>query len=41
MEVSAFKPNALAGLRGPTPLLRLQSDLRLVALPRVGLLAAF
>ncbi|WP_259314344.1 RNA polymerase sigma factor [Capillimicrobium parvum] len=41
MEVSAFKPHALAGLRGPTPLLRLQSDERLVALTRRGNQAAF
>src|SRR3954452_4266656 len=41
MEVSAFKPNALHGLRGPTPLLRLQSDERLVALTRRGNQAAF
>src|SRR4051812_7943287 len=41
MEVSAFKPNALSGLRGPTPLLRLQSDERLVALTRRGNQAAF
>lgn len=41
MEVSAFKPTALAGLRGPTPLLRLQSDERLVALTRRGNQAAF
>jgi RNA polymerase sigma factor (sigma-70 family) len=41
MEVSAFKPNALAGLRGPTPLLRLQSDERLVVLTRRGNQAAF
>src|SRR4051812_25284926 len=41
MEVSAFKPNALHGLRGPTPLLRLQSDERLVVLTRRGNQAAF
>ncbi len=41
MEVSALKPNALSGLRGPTPLLRLQSDERLVALTRRGNQAAF
>jgi len=41
MEVSALKPNALHGLRGPTPLLRLQSDERLVALTRRGNQAAF
>src|SRR3954452_8128612 len=40
MEVSAFKPNALHGLRGPTPLLRLQSDQRLVVLTRRGNQAA-
>jgi RNA polymerase sigma factor (sigma-70 family) len=41
MEVSAFKPHGLSGLRGPTPLLRLQSDERLVALTRRGNQAAF
>lgn len=41
MEVSALKPAGLAGLRGPTPLLRLQSDERLVALTRRGNQAAF
>ncbi|HEY7961252.1 MAG TPA: RNA polymerase sigma factor [Solirubrobacteraceae bacterium] len=41
MEVSALKPNALAGLRGPGPLLRLQSDERLIALTRRGQHAAF
>ncbi len=41
MEVSAFKPTALSGLRGPTPLLRLQSDERLVVLTRRGNQAAF
>jgi RNA polymerase sigma factor (sigma-70 family) len=41
MEVSAFKPHGLSGLRGPTPLLRLQSDERLVVLTRRGNQAAF
>jgi RNA polymerase sigma factor (sigma-70 family) len=41
MEVSAFKPHGLTGLRGPTPLLRLQSDERLVALTRRGNQSAF
>jgi RNA polymerase sigma factor (sigma-70 family) len=41
MEVSAFKPHGLSGLRGPTPLLRLQSDERLVALTRRGNQSAF
>lgn len=41
MEVSAFKPHGLAGLRGPTPLLRLQSDERLVVLTRRGNQSAF
>src|SRR5882724_8964670 len=40
MEVSALKQPGLA-LRGPTPLLRLQSDERLVALTRRGNEAAF
>lgn len=41
MEVSALKPAPLAGLRGPSPLLRLQSDERLIALIRRGQHAAF
>ncbi|HEV3001408.1 MAG TPA: sigma-70 family RNA polymerase sigma factor [Solirubrobacteraceae bacterium] len=41
MEASALKPAAAAGLRGPTPLLRLQSDERLIALVRRGNHAAF
>ncbi len=41
MEVSALKPQAIAGLRGPTPLLRLQSDERLVVLTRRGNQSAF
>ncbi len=41
MEVSALKPNTLSGLRGPSPLLRLQSDERLIALTRRGQHAAF
>jgi RNA polymerase sigma factor (sigma-70 family) len=41
MEVSALKHSGLTGLRGPTPLLRLQSDERLVALTRRGNQGAF
>ena len=43
MEVSALKPTALPGLRGPSSLslLRLQSDDRLIALVRRGQHAAF
>lgn len=41
MEVSALKNSALPGLRGPTPLLRLQSDERLVAMVRRGQQSAF
>ena len=42
MEVSSLTHNpTLAGLRGPSPLLRLQSDERLVALTRRGQPAAF
>ncbi len=41
MEVSALTPNVLSGLRGPSPLLRLQSDERLIALTRRGQHAAF
>src|SRR4051794_41353196 len=40
MEVSALRQPGVA-LRGPTPLLRLQSDERLVALTRRGNQAAF
>ena len=40
MEVSALRHPGLA-LRGPTPLLRLQSDERLVAMTRRGNQAAF
>ena len=36
MEVSALRYVGREGLRGPTPLLRLQSDERLVALTRRG-----
>jgi RNA polymerase sigma factor (sigma-70 family) len=36
VEVSALKLHGAAGLRGPTPLLRLQGDERLVALTRRG-----
>src|SRR4051812_44948344 len=41
VEVSALKIHGAAGLRGPTPLLRLQGDERLVALTRRGNQAAF
>jgi len=41
MEVSALKYNGLPGLRGPTPLLRLQSDERLIGLIRRGHHSAF
>src|SRR3954462_9306661 len=41
MEVSALRHPAGLGVRGPTPLLRLQSDERLVALTRRGNQAAF
>jgi RNA polymerase sigma factor (sigma-70 family) len=41
LEVSALKAPALTGLRGPLPLLRLQSDERLVALVRRGHHSAF
>ena len=41
MEVSALKQNTLPGLRGPSPLLKLQSDERLIALVRRGQHAAF
>ncbi|HEX4110073.1 MAG TPA: RNA polymerase sigma factor [Solirubrobacteraceae bacterium] len=41
MEVSALKHSGLSGLRGPLPLLRLQSDERLVALARRGHHSAF
>ncbi|MDQ3678762.1 MAG: sigma-70 family RNA polymerase sigma factor, partial [Actinomycetota bacterium] len=41
MEVSALKHAAPIGLRGPTPLLRLQSDERLIVLVRRGNQAAF
>src|SRR3954451_22959618 len=41
MEVSALKIHGAAGLRGPTPLLRLQGDERLVALTRRGNQAAY
>jgi RNA polymerase sigma factor (sigma-70 family) len=41
VEVSALKPTALTGLRGPASLLRLQSDERLIALTRRGQHAAF
>jgi len=42
VEVSSLTHNpTLAGLRGPSPLLRLQSDERLVALTRRGQPAAF
>lgn len=41
MEVSALKPAALPTPRGPSPLLRLQSDERLIAMVRRGQHAAF
>src|SRR5438445_8962209 len=41
MEVSAFKYTGSIGLHGRTPLLRLQSDERLIALVRRGNHAAF
>ena len=41
MEVSALRHVGRDGLRGPTPLLRLQSDERLVALTRRGNQAAY
>jgi RNA polymerase sigma factor (sigma-70 family) len=41
VEVSALKPTAVSGLRGPSPLLRLQSDERLITLTRRGQHAAF
>jgi RNA polymerase sigma factor (sigma-70 family) len=42
MEVSALThPSSAAGLHGPSPLLRLQSDERLIALTRRGQHAAF
>src|ERR1700716_1462477 len=42
MEVSALThSSSVSGLRGPSPLLRLQSDERLIALTRRGQHAAF
>jgi RNA polymerase sigma factor (sigma-70 family) len=41
MEASALKHSVPVGLRGPTPLLRLQSDERLIVLVRRGHHAAF
>src|ERR1700727_250862 len=42
MEVSALpNPGTISGLRGPSPLLRLQSDERLIAMTRRGHHAAF
>src|SRR4051812_49773358 len=41
MEASALNPPVPVGLRGPTPLLRLQSDERLIVLVRRGHHAAF
>jgi RNA polymerase sigma factor (sigma-70 family) len=41
VEASALKHTAVDGLRGPTPLLRIQSDERLVALTRRGNQAAY
>src|SRR3954470_2858483 len=41
VEVSALKLQGASGLRGPTPLLRLQGDERLVALTRKGNQSAY
>ncbi|MGH2942780.1 MAG: RNA polymerase sigma factor, partial [Solirubrobacteraceae bacterium] len=41
MEATALKHSVAVGMRGPTPLLRLQSDERLIALVRRGNHAAF
>jgi RNA polymerase sigma factor (sigma-70 family) len=41
VEASALNPSVSVSLRGPTPLLRLQSDERLIALVRRGNHAAF
>ncbi len=41
MEVTALKPGVAPGLRGASPLLRLQPDERLIALTRRGQHAAF
>ncbi len=41
MEASALKHSAALGMRGPTPLLRLQSDERLIVLIRRGSHGAF
>jgi RNA polymerase sigma factor (sigma-70 family) len=41
VEASALNPTVAVGLRGPTPLLRLQSDERLIVLVRRGNHAAF
>ncbi len=41
MEVTALKPGVASGLRGASPLLRLQPDERLIALTRRGQHAAF
>src|SRR3954447_26505253 len=41
VEVSALRHTGVAGLRGPTPLLRLQGDDRLVALTRRGNQSAY
>jgi RNA polymerase sigma factor (sigma-70 family) len=41
VEVSALKPTAVPGPKAPAPLLRLQSDERLIALTRRGQQAAF
>ncbi len=41
MEVSSLRYSGAAGVRGPTPLLRLQGDERLVALTRRGNQAAY
>jgi RNA polymerase sigma factor (sigma-70 family) len=41
VEATALKPNARPGLRAPAPLLRLQTDERLIALTRSGRHEAF
>jgi RNA polymerase sigma factor (sigma-70 family) len=41
VEVTTLKPGVASGLRGPSPLLRLQPDERLIALTRRGQHAAF
>ncbi|MEA2219021.1 MAG: hypothetical protein QOJ35_1647, partial [Solirubrobacteraceae bacterium] len=41
MEATALKHSVTLGMRGPTPLLRLQSDERLIVLIRRGNSGAF